>query len=207
MVSPTWWTWVWASSGVGDGQGSLACCSPWVCKEWDTTKQLNWTEELLMWDLSRASGLRSFAQETCRFATVGSRKSTFGSCFWIYLQDPSLPARHCSLPFSCPSNLCTSISSGFSTSPVSLLPQPQTSQGAVSFEVISFHHLGLFPSGPFYLLWHTIGWLIGVFGWTLWPLGGGRYDCIILLVPQTCGQHWDRKEGNRTQPLKEWHNH
>ena len=25
MVSPTRWTWVWASSGVGDGQGSLAC--------------------------------------------------------------------------------------------------------------------------------------------------------------------------------------
>ena len=24
--------------GVGDGQGSLACCSPWGCKEWDTTE-------------------------------------------------------------------------------------------------------------------------------------------------------------------------
>ena len=22
------------ASGVGDGQGSLACCSPWGCKEW-----------------------------------------------------------------------------------------------------------------------------------------------------------------------------
>ena len=30
--------------GVGDGQGSLACCSPWGHKESDTTKQLNWTE-------------------------------------------------------------------------------------------------------------------------------------------------------------------
>ena len=28
--------------GVGDGQGRLVCCSPWVRKEWDTTKQLNW---------------------------------------------------------------------------------------------------------------------------------------------------------------------
>ena len=28
--------------GVGDGQGSLACCSPWGCKEWDTTERLNW---------------------------------------------------------------------------------------------------------------------------------------------------------------------
>ena len=28
--------------GVGDGQGSLMCCSPWGCKEWDMTEQLNW---------------------------------------------------------------------------------------------------------------------------------------------------------------------
>ena len=26
------------ASGVGDGQGSLACCSPWGCKESDTTE-------------------------------------------------------------------------------------------------------------------------------------------------------------------------
>ena len=30
--------------GVGDGQGSLACCSPWGHKELDTTKQLNSTD-------------------------------------------------------------------------------------------------------------------------------------------------------------------
>ena len=30
--------------GVGDGQGGLACCSPWGCKESDTTERLNWTE-------------------------------------------------------------------------------------------------------------------------------------------------------------------
>ena len=30
--------------GVGDGQGSLACCSPWGYKESDTTEQLRWTE-------------------------------------------------------------------------------------------------------------------------------------------------------------------
>ena len=29
--------------GVGDGQGSLACCSPWSRKESDTTKWLNWS--------------------------------------------------------------------------------------------------------------------------------------------------------------------
>ena len=30
--------------GIGDGQGSLACCSPWGHKESDMTEQLNWTE-------------------------------------------------------------------------------------------------------------------------------------------------------------------
>ena len=30
--------------GVGDGQGGLACCSPWDCKELNTTEWLNWTE-------------------------------------------------------------------------------------------------------------------------------------------------------------------
>ena len=28
--------------GVGDGQGGLACCSSWGCKELDTTERLNW---------------------------------------------------------------------------------------------------------------------------------------------------------------------
>ena len=32
------------ASGVGEGQGSLACCSPWCCKESDTAEQLNWTD-------------------------------------------------------------------------------------------------------------------------------------------------------------------
>ena len=30
--------------GVGDGQGSLACWSPWGCKKLDMTEWLNWTE-------------------------------------------------------------------------------------------------------------------------------------------------------------------
>ena len=37
--------------GVGDGQGSLVCCSPWGCKESDTTEQLNWE------DIMRNAGL------------------------------------------------------------------------------------------------------------------------------------------------------
>ena len=30
--------------GVGDGQGGLACCDLWGCKELDMTERLNWTE-------------------------------------------------------------------------------------------------------------------------------------------------------------------
>ena len=30
--------------GVGDGQGSLAYCDAWGCKELDATERLNWTE-------------------------------------------------------------------------------------------------------------------------------------------------------------------
>ena len=33
------------ASGVGDGQGGLACCSPWGRKEMDTTERLNWLTE------------------------------------------------------------------------------------------------------------------------------------------------------------------
>ena len=31
---------------VGDGQGSLACCSPWGRKELNTTEQPNWFSNL-----------------------------------------------------------------------------------------------------------------------------------------------------------------
>ena len=33
MASPTQWTWVWWTPGVGDGQGGLACCDSWGHKE------------------------------------------------------------------------------------------------------------------------------------------------------------------------------
>ena len=40
--------------GVGDGQGSLLCCSPWGHKKLDTTEQLNWTELVFhLWDADR----------------------------------------------------------------------------------------------------------------------------------------------------------
>ena len=36
--------------GVGDGQGSLACCTLWGHKKSDTTERLNWTETIYVWD-------------------------------------------------------------------------------------------------------------------------------------------------------------
>ena len=42
--------------GVGDGQGGLACCYSWDCKESDMTERLNWTE--LNWGLEGEGVLR-----------------------------------------------------------------------------------------------------------------------------------------------------
>ena len=44
MASPTQWHEFEQAPGVGDGQGSMECCSPWDHKESDTTEWLNWTE-------------------------------------------------------------------------------------------------------------------------------------------------------------------
>ena len=43
--------------GVGDGQGSLACCSSWGCKESDAP-ELNWQEP--HWPLSQECKTPSF---------------------------------------------------------------------------------------------------------------------------------------------------
>ena len=43
--------------GVGDGQGGLACCDSWGCKESDMTEWLNWTE-LNVWGAQRLWGTR-----------------------------------------------------------------------------------------------------------------------------------------------------
>ena len=34
--------------GVGDGQGGLACCSPWGCQQSDMTERLNLTKPKMM---------------------------------------------------------------------------------------------------------------------------------------------------------------
>ena len=51
--------------GVGDGEGSLACCSPWGRKELDTTEWLNWTE--LNWRHLDGNGNRVSGERQERF--------------------------------------------------------------------------------------------------------------------------------------------
>ena len=53
--------------GAGDGQGGLAYCDSWGCKELDTTERLNWTE--LNWF----------------FATVCFRLCYWLSHVWIFV--------------------------------------------------------------------------------------------------------------------------
>ena len=53
-----WYHWVKGHEfeqalGVGDGQGGLVGCSPWGCKESDTTEQLNWIEPMFIWSTFR----------------------------------------------------------------------------------------------------------------------------------------------------------
>ena len=47
---------------VGDGEGSLACCSPWGCKESDMTEQLHWTELNWRSGIRQACPLTAFIQ-------------------------------------------------------------------------------------------------------------------------------------------------
>ena len=56
------------TSGVGDGQGGLVCCSPWGRKESDTTELLNWTEQG-SWNSSFPN--RNLTQVSC----IGSMES------------------------------------------------------------------------------------------------------------------------------------
>ena len=63
---------------VGDGQGSLACCSRWGCKESDTTERLNW--------LTDAVAFRSRLQPSAQQETESLMTDIFH--FVIYLHFP-----------------------------------------------------------------------------------------------------------------------
>ena len=79
MASPTRWTWIWVTPGVGDGQGGLACCNSWGCKQSDTTEQLNSTVLLVLarsiscricWTLGWQEGSWGRRAQSCGMWTV-----------------------------------------------------------------------------------------------------------------------------------------
>ena len=45
--------------GLGDGQGSPACCSPWGGKELDTNERLNNDDNLSFWHFPGGSVLKN----------------------------------------------------------------------------------------------------------------------------------------------------
>ena len=53
--------------GVGDGQGGLACCDSWGCKESDTTEWLNWTELMTLWGNYFAKSYRMSKRVLCGY--------------------------------------------------------------------------------------------------------------------------------------------
>ena len=50
MPSPLripWIHWGWTHRGWTPAQGSLACCTPWGCKEHEWATELNWREQMI----------------------------------------------------------------------------------------------------------------------------------------------------------------
>ena len=63
--------------GVGDGQGGLACYSPWGHKESDTTEQLNWlTDEII-------SGKQASSVTVSTFPCGKSFSWVTGYLYWL----------------------------------------------------------------------------------------------------------------------------
>ena len=71
---------------VMDREGSLACCSPWGCKESDMTEWLNWSElrALFTSSSSRMSAVRKELKSvTVQYYQVKNQRSYYGVIFKI----------------------------------------------------------------------------------------------------------------------------
>ena len=66
--------------GVGDGQGGLACCSPWGRKESDTTEWLNWRVMYLLHTPSCAKVQRKHPGSGIRDPRSDSRSASYQLC-------------------------------------------------------------------------------------------------------------------------------
>ena len=94
------------TQGIGDGQGRLACCSPWGRTELDTTEWLNLTETYLIWSvlkkiiihilkMKKQSQRGKSSQDHSKSPALGIGIELIG--FWIPAW--SLPSFHSLLPF------------------------------------------------------------------------------------------------------------
>ena len=77
MASPTWWMWVWVSSGSWWWTGKPECCSPWGRKELDRTDWLNWT--IMRWGLPPQANLSCWDKAHSTTAISWSYLSPFSS--------------------------------------------------------------------------------------------------------------------------------
>ena len=59
--------------GVGNGQGSLACCSSRGCKESDTTERLNWVKCQKKWSLKNKCNMVGIMWEHNRSSPIGKK--------------------------------------------------------------------------------------------------------------------------------------
>ena len=76
--------------GVGDGQGSLVCCSPWSLKESDMTEWLNWTGNhgyhgRLAKDFSNLSNKLSL-MTVIKFLSICDKRSGMSDFWEVFLK-------------------------------------------------------------------------------------------------------------------------
>ena len=70
--------------GVGEWQGSLASCSPWGCKESDTTEWLNWSSSSVLLLVLFCQQISVISQKRCRRLSIVlnlKREEVRGSTF------------------------------------------------------------------------------------------------------------------------------
>ena len=166
---------------VGDGQGSLACCSPWGHKESDTTETLNWLTVLfyfilcLFWIFVAVYKL-SLVAESGGYSLVAAHGLLIGevslvaerkwlSCVQLF----AIPWAIQSMEFSRPEHWVVCVAFSFSTG--SSQPRDQT----------QFSHI----TGGFFTSWATQGsprileWVAYPFSSrSSWSRNQTRFSCI-----------------------------
>ena len=70
--------------GDGEGQGSLKCCSPWGCKESDTTEQLNINNKgCSNWKREDLMGLDGFMGRTLHLESSSCSNAFCSDCIFL----------------------------------------------------------------------------------------------------------------------------